>query len=131
MSRPAWIECNVLTRPEFIGTPVTITNLATFDINAATLTNERSVYTVNDFSSGNNNTDSSILLYPQPNFSALDTTTKHPFPENRWSGLLWPVAGLQWELIDTRNGQPQCHGERAKRLHPHRFRPRRNRCQPL
>jgi hypothetical protein len=50
-----------------IGLPVTISNLATFDVNAATLTNERSVYTVNDFSSGNNNTASSILLNPQPN----------------------------------------------------------------
>ena len=50
-----------------VGIPVTISNLATFDVNAATLTNERSVYTINDFSSGNNNTDSSILLNPQPN----------------------------------------------------------------
>ena len=50
-----------------IGTPVTIANLATFDVNAATLTNERTVYTFNDFSSGNNNTDSSIVLNPQPN----------------------------------------------------------------
>ena len=44
-----------------VGTPVTISNLATFDVNAATLADERSVYTVNDFSSGNNNTDSTIL----------------------------------------------------------------------
>ena len=44
-----------------VGTPVTISNLATFDINAATLANGTSVYTVNDFSSGNNNTDSTIL----------------------------------------------------------------------
>jgi hypothetical protein len=44
-----------------VGAPVTISNLATFDVNAATLTDGRSVYTINDFSSGNNNTDSTIL----------------------------------------------------------------------
>ena len=49
-----------------IGTPVTIATLATFNINAATLANDRPIFTINDFSSGNTNTDSSILLYPQP-----------------------------------------------------------------
>ena len=44
-----------------VGTPVTIGNLATFDINAATLADGTSVYTINDFSSGNNNIDSTIL----------------------------------------------------------------------
>ncbi len=44
-----------------LGIPTTVSNLATFDVNAATLADGRSIYTINDFSSGNNNTVSTIL----------------------------------------------------------------------
>jgi hypothetical protein len=64
-----------------VGAPVTISNLATFDVNAATLTDGRSVYTINDFSSGNNNTDSTIL----------DTRTITPNPP--------PPAGTTADMI--------------------------------
>ena len=85
-----------------IGTPVTIANLATFDVNAATLTNERTVYTFNDFSSGNNNTDSSTLLNPQPN----------DFNADGDSDILWQNANGQasiWEM----NGTSQVAGGSA------------------
>ena len=85
-----------------IGTPVTIANLATFDVNAATLTNERTVYTFNDFSSGNNNTDSSTLLNPQPN----------DFNGDGDSDILWQNANGQasiWEM----NGTSQVAGGSA------------------
>ena len=44
-----------------VGVPTNVSNLATFDVNAATLADGRSIYTINDFSSGNNNTVSTIL----------------------------------------------------------------------
>jgi hypothetical protein len=44
-----------------VGVPTTVSNLATLDVNAATLADGRSIYTINDFSSGNNNTVSTIL----------------------------------------------------------------------
>ena len=66
-----------------VGTPVTISNLSTFDVNAATLTDGRSVYTINDFSSGNNNTASSIL----------DTRTTDPMPNPP------PPAGTTADMV--------------------------------
>ena len=83
-----------------IGTPIIISNLATFNINAATLTNERTVYTFNDFSSGNNNTDSAIVLNPQT----------RDFNTDGFSDILWHNDNGQaaiWEM----NGTNQIPGD--------------------
>jgi VCBS repeat protein/FG-GAP repeat protein len=76
-----------------IGLPVTISNLATFDVNAATLTNERSIYTVNDFSSGNNNTDSSILLNPQSNDFNGDGASDILWHNDNGQAAIWEMSG--------------------------------------
>ncbi len=81
-----------------VGLPVTISNLATFDINAATLANDRPIFTVNDFSSGNNNTVSSILLNPQHD----------DFNGDGFSDILWQSTSGQaaiWE-VDGNNPIP-------------------------
>lgn len=97
-----------------IGTPVTISNLATFDVNAATLTNERSVYTFNDFSSGNNNTDSSILRNPQPEDFSGDGLSDILWRNANGDTALWlsnssgfftfqdlAVVGGDWQIAGT------------------------------
>ena len=76
-----------------IGTPVTIANLATFDVNAATLKNERSVYTFNDFSSGNNNTASSILLNPQPDDFNADGASDILWQNTNGQAAIWEMDG--------------------------------------
>ena len=76
-----------------IGTPVTIANLATFDINAATLTNERSIYTFNDFSSGNNNTDSSIVLNPQTRDFNTDGFSDIQWHNDNGQVAIWEMNG--------------------------------------
>src|SRR6185437_9872481 len=76
-----------------IGLPVTIANLATFDVNAATLTNERSVYTFNDFSSGNNNTDSSIVLNPQTRDFNTDGFSDIQWHNDNGQVAIWEMNG--------------------------------------
>jgi VCBS repeat protein len=76
-----------------IGTPVTIANLATFDVNAATLKNERSVYTFNDFSSGNNNTASSILPNPQPDDFNADGASDILWQNTNGQAAIWEMDG--------------------------------------
>src|SRR5262249_4230866 len=76
-----------------LGTPVTISNLATIDVNAATLTGGRSIFTINDFSSGDNNTVSAILIDPQAN----------DYTDNGLSDILWRNDNGQLALWDMGN----------------------------
>ena len=76
-----------------IGLPVTIANLGTFDVNAATLTNERTVYTFNDFSSGNNNTASSIVVNPQTRDFNTDGFADIQWHNDNGQVAIWEMNG--------------------------------------
>src|SRR5579863_3987013 len=76
-----------------VGLPVTISNLATFNINAAALTNDRSIYTFNDFSSGNNNTDSSIVLNPHPSDFNGDGASDIQWQNVNGQAAIWEMNG--------------------------------------
>ena len=76
-----------------IGLPVTIANLATFDVNAATLANDRPIFTFNDFSSGDNNTVSSILLNPQPDDFNVDGFSDILWQNTNGQAAIWDMNG--------------------------------------
>jgi len=78
-----------------VGVPVTVSNIATFNVNAATMADGRSIVTVNDFSSGNNNTVSTIL----------DTSTPpDDFFGNGMSGILFQNVTIGQLAIWQMNG---------------------------